>query len=153
MTIYLAIDPGGTCGMASTQLIPGQPFDADQVHAWQLHAEECVDWCRHYITEDWVVFMERFFITSATATLSTEGTHKALDVIGTVKNLCRWAGAGFVFQTANDAKKFITNDQLRSLGLWQPNADHARDALRHLAYGIVHHSAGEACEDLKRRMA
>jgi hypothetical protein len=103
VTIYLAIDPGGTCGMASVQLAPEQPFDAEHVHAWQLHTEECVDWCRHYIARDWVVFMERFFITQQTAQLSPEGTHKVLDVIGTVKNLSRWAGAGFVLQTAGSS--------------------------------------------------
>lgn len=153
MTIYLAIDPGGTCGMAITQLGPESTFHAGAVTPYQMTAIECVDWCRQYVTDDWAVFMERFFITPQTAQLSPEGSHATLDVIGTVKNLCRWAGAGFVFQSANDAKKFVPNDQLRALGLWQPNADHARDAVRHLAYGIVHHAAGKACEDLKQKLA
>lgn len=151
--IYLAIDPGGTCGMAVAQIAPGYSFEAERVQCYQMTDEECVDWARAYLTSDWVVFMERFFITSGTAKLSPEGSHKALDVIGTVKNLCRWAGAGFALQSANDAKKFVSNDQLRTLGLWQPNADHARDAVRHLVYGLVHHAAGPACEELKRRMA
>lgn len=153
MTIFLAVDPGGTCGMASVQIGPGVLFNADNVHAWQLQTNECIDWCRYYIGADWVVFMERFFITTHTAQLSPEGTHKTLDVIGTVKSLCRWAGAGFVFQSKNDAAKLITNEQLKSLELWQPNADHARDALRHLIYGIVNNAAGEACENLKQRLA
>jgi hypothetical protein len=153
VTVYLAIDPGGTCGISYAQLARQDPFDPAAVTAMQLNDVECVDWVRAYVTSDWVVFMERFFITVQTAQLSPEGSHKALDVIGTVKNLCRWAGAGFVLQSANDAKKFVTNEQLRTLGLWQPNADHARDAVRHLAYGIVHHAAGKACEDLKSRMA
>ena len=152
MTVYLAIDPGGMCGMSVTQIAPGEGWEPARVQAFQLSDTECVDWCRQHVARDWVVFMERFFITVQTAQLSPEGSHKALDVIGTVKNLCRWAGAGFVFQSANDAKKFVPNDQLRALGLWQPNADHARDAVRHLAYGIVHHAAGKACEDLKQRM-
>lgn len=153
MTIYLAIDPGGTCGMAVIQTLPGFPFEAGAVQAYQMTDTQCVDWCRYYITGDWVVFMERFFITSQTAQLTPEGSHKTLDVIGTVKNLCRWAGAGFVFQTANDAKKFVTNAQLKKLDLWKPNADHARDGERHLVYGLVHHTAGRACEDLKERLA
>ena len=153
MTIYLAIDPGGTCGMACMHLPDGLDFHPEQLQAFQLTDIECVDWCRQYLTGDWVVFMERFFITVNTAQLSPEGSHKTLDVIGTVKNLCRWAGAGYVPQSKNDAAKFVTNEQLRHLGLWQPNADHARDAVRHLVYGIVHHSAGRACEDLKQRLA
>ena len=153
MTIYLAIDPGGTCGMCWTQLLPDSTFNAEQVYATQMNDEDCVDWCFRAITADWVIFMERFFITPQTATLSPEGSHKALDVIGTVKNICRWREAGFAFASANDAKKFVSNNQLKTLELWQPSMDHARDAVRHLVYGLVHHSAGPACEELKRRMA
>lgn len=154
MTIYLAVDPGGTCGMATYQMPPmADLFHAPGVQAFQHTSEGCVDWVRAYIDDNWVVFMERFFITPQTAQLSPEGSHMALDVIGTVKNLARWAGAGFVMQTANDAKKFVPNDVLRSLGLWQPNADHARDAVRHLVYGLVHHTAGAVREDLKQRLA
>lgn len=128
------------------------PFDASAVQGWQMPAEGCVDWCRDYVRQGWYVFMERFFITVQTAQLSPEGSHNALDVIGTVKNLCRWSGAGFEFQTANDAKNFVSNQQLKELGLWRPNEDHARDALRHLVRGIVWRTAGGTCEDLKRRM-
>lgn len=155
MTIYLAIDPGGTCGMCTYQVEPHLDLDfrPERAQAYQMTDEGCVDWVRTYLTSDWVVFMERFFITPQTAQLSPEGSHKALDVIGTVKNLCRWAGAGFAMQTANDAKKFVPNDVLRRLGLWQPNQDHARDAVRHLVYGLVHHTAGALREDLKQRLA
>lgn len=154
MTIYLAIDPGGTCGMCSYQVPPmADLFYPAGVQAFQLTDEGCVDWVRGYIDDNWVLFVERFFITPQTAQLSPEGSHRALDVIGTVKNLARWAGAGFVMQTANDAKKFVPNDVLRRLGLWQPNQDHARDAVRHLVYGLVHHTAGPLREDLKQRLA
>lgn len=155
MTIYLAIDPGGTCGMAGSQIREGDLFNQGDaaVNAWQMTDEQCVDYCWNAISSDWVVFMERFFITVQTAQLSPEGSHKTLHVIGTVKHLCRRVGAGFVEQSKNDAAKFVTNDQLRLLGLWRPNEDHARDALRHLAYGIVYHTAGEAREELKSRMA
>ncbi len=153
MTIYLAIDPGGTCGMAAYQVRPGELFRPADVYVYQMTDTECVDWCHQYITGDWVVFMERFFITAKTASLSAGGTHKTLDVIGTVQNICRWKGAGYTPQTKSDAADLVTNDQLRSLGLWQPNADHARDALRHLIYGLVNHSAERVGEDLKQRLA
>lgn len=151
--ILLAIDPGGTCGMAWNQLHIDIPLDLKQLVATQMPTTECIDWCFKYITSDWVIFMERFFITSNTATLSPEGTHKTLDVIGTVKSICRWRGARFEFQTANDAKKFVNNDQLKGLGLWQPGEDHARDAVRHLVRGVVHHIGGVAGNDLMNRMA
>ncbi len=138
--------------MASTWL-DDRPFDAGNIQGWQMPADECVDWCHTYIREGWLVFMERFFITATTAQLSPEGSHTTLDVIGSVRHLCRRTQAGFKFQTANDAKKFVTNPQLKELELWRPNEDHARDALRHLVYGLVHSCSGRTCEDLKQRMA
>lgn len=153
MTIILAIDPGGTCGMACVDAGDfTTPFEASAVRGWQMGPEACVDWCLANVRPGWFVFMERFFITAATASLSPEGSHNTLDVIGTVKNICRWHGAGFEFQTANDAKKFVSNEQLKRLGLWRPNEDHARDALRHLVRGIVWRTAGATREDLMLRM-
>jgi hypothetical protein len=152
VTTVLAIDPGGTCGMACVPLYDG-PFDPGVVVGWQMPADECVDWCHAYTGQDWLVLMERFFITATTAQLSPEGSHATLDVIGSVRHLCRRSGAGFKFQTSNDAKKFVSNPQLRELGLWRPNEDHARDALRHLVYGLVHSCSGRTCEDLKQRLA
>lgn len=152
MTSVLAIDPGGTCGMSYT-LLQDRPFVAADLSGWQLLADDCVDWCHEFVGEGWLVLMERFFITSTTAQLSPEGSHATLDVIGSVRHLCRRTGAGFRFQTANDAKKFVTNPQLKGLGLWRPNEDHARDALRHLVYGLVHSCSGRTCEDLKQVLA
>ncbi len=40
---------------------------------------------------------------------------------------------GLTLQSASDAKSVITDDRLRSLGLWQVGQVHARDACRHLA--------------------
>lgn len=152
--IALAVDPGGTVGWAMLELDPdADSIDLTRIVAGQTAHRPFLDWCRDSIARDWVVFLERFFITARTATLSTEGTHATLDSIGTIKSLCRWAGAELHLQTANDAKNFVTNGQLKTLGLWVPGADHARDAERHLLYGLVRHGRGRACEDLKRRMA
>lgn len=138
--------------MAAYQVRPGEVFRHHDMYVYQMSDTECVDWCHQYLTEDWVVFMERFFITAKTPQLSAEGTHKTLDVIGTVQNICRWKNAGFILQTKSDAANLVTNEQLRNLELWQPNADHARDAIRHLVYGITNHSAGTVCEDLRQRL-
>lgn len=151
--IVLAVDPGGTVGWAMLTLDPAAPLQLEQVVAGQTPHLEFLDWCHGSIAKDWVVLCEKFFITARTAQLSPEGTHKTLDTIGTLKSLCRWSGAFFAFQSANDAKKFVTDAQLKRLGLWRPGADHARDAVRHLVRGVVHHTSGQACEDLKQRMA
>ena len=40
---------------------------------------------------------------------------------------------GVTMQSPSDAKSVVTDDRLRSLGLWQVGQVHARDACRHLA--------------------
>lgn len=40
---------------------------------------------------------------------------------------------GLTYQSASDAKSCVTDERLRSLGLWIVGQQHARDACRHLA--------------------
>lgn len=152
MRYALAVDPGGTVGYALYPLIDG-PFVPDFVQAGQTGVDEFLDWSRDLITSDFLVLMEKFAITANTATLSAGGTHDTLDTIGVVKHLCRWAGAQYEVQTPGQAKSFVSNNQLKTLGLWVKSKDHARDAIRHLVLGIVNKTSGETCEDLKSRMA
>lgn len=42
-----------------------------------------------------------------------------------------------VFQTAAQAKGFVTDQKLKKMGLWQPGKRHANDATRHLVYYLV----------------
>lgn len=148
----LAVDPGGTVGWATTDLRVDYLWP-DAVDAGESTPEEFLDRARAALTGEWLVVCERFTISSHTATLTAGGTHDALDVIGCLKHLTRWAGGRFEFQTPAQAKKFVSNDQLRTLGLWRPAQDHARDAIRHLVLGMVQYGPPRVREDLTNRMA
>lgn len=151
MSFILAVDPGGTVGYALYPLDGGE-FRTDMVQAGQASVEDFLDWARSSIAEDWTVVVEKFTITANTVKLTAGGTHDTLDVIGVLRHLCRWQGAEFKLQTPGQAKNFVSDSQLKSLGLWIKSQDHARDAIRHLVFGLVNSTRGETCEDLKNRM-
>jgi hypothetical protein len=152
MSFILAVDPGGTVGYALYPL-EGGGFRTDRVQAGQASVEDFLDWAYESIGEGWLVVCERFTITANTAKLTAGGAHDTLDVIGVLRHLCRWRGAKFRLQTPGQAKNFVTDSQLKTLGLWVKSQDHARDAIRHLVFGIVNSTRGETCDDLKQRMA
>ena len=152
MKYILGVDPGGTVGFAFYPL-EGKVFQADKVQPGQAPVNTFLDWAKEQINSDVLVVCERFTITTNTAKLTAGGSHDALDVIGVLKHLCRWSGAEFEFQTPAQAKKFVSDAQLKSLELWVKSQDHARDAIRHLIFGIVYHTSGETCKDLKSRMS
>lgn len=147
----MAVDPGGTVGYA---LYPRSAlsFDPVRMTAGQAPVEEFIDWAYQSIQPDWIVLMEKFTITTNTAKLTAGGAHDALDCIGTVKSVCRWRSARYHVQAPGQAKGFVSDAQLKSLGLWVKSKDHARDAIRHLVFGLVYHTHGQTCEDLKLRM-
>lgn len=152
MNYLIAVDPGGTVGYATYPLIGGR-FETLAVAAGQAPVNDFLDWARDSISSDSLVVCERFTITANTAKLTAGGAHDTLDCIGVLKHLCRWAGARFELQASGQAKNFVTDSQLKTLGLWVPSQDHARDATRHLILGLVRYEGGQVCKDLKERMA
>lgn len=62
----------------------------------------------------------------------------------------RGTGVGVEVQMAGDAKKTITDVRLRSWGLWQPGAEHGRDAQRH---GLLFLRRYASQSDLRGRLA
>lgn len=76
------------------------------------------------------VAIEKFTITMATAKKSQQPY--SLWCIGAVGWSLGVAEREFHLQTPADAKRFVSNQQLKSLGLWhRGGAGHAIDALRH----------------------
>jgi len=127
----LAVDPGGTTGWACLMngaVIYGQdkPLEfCTRAHGLIAAAVE---------REDHVeVVSESFTIRADTREKSRQ--YDALEQIGTLKYLTHWlAGGELILQSPADAKRLITNPKLKALGYWAVGMDHARDALRHLAY-------------------
>lgn len=148
----LAVDPGNMTGWAYAAL--HGPWSAGIVTSDQTPANEFCDWVADSIVPlglDGIWFVESFTVTAQTARLSQQPV--PMEVIGVLKFLARRSGVRLELQTPAAAKRFVSDAQLRKIGLWQPGRDHARDALRHLVLGIVTHGAGQAREELIQSLA
>lgn len=148
----LAVDPGNMTGWATFML--GGRWAPGSVNSGQMPANDFLDWvCEAPLLLDgnclWLV--ESFTVTAKTARMSQQPV--PMEVIGVLKFLARRSGARMEMQTPASAKRFVNDEQLRKIGLWQPGKDHARDALRHLVLGIVSHATGQAREELIQSLA
>lgn len=124
MGTVIAVDPGGTTGLAAWA--PGIGL-----HLVELKPNEAVDWLAEVaqgaLKKHFVV--ERYIITPATAKMSQQ--HDALEIIGALKYLVRAHGHTLTMQTPAEAKAFSTDEKLKNLGWYHPGKPHARDASRH----------------------
>jgi hypothetical protein len=152
VTYVIAVDPGGTAGWAYTWLT--DTWDANNITAGQTPANEFCDWIADtpaFMMAGNLFVVEAFTITAATARVSAQPD--ALETIGVLKFLARRNGSRLELQTPGAAKRFVSDKQLKSLGLWYPGKDHARDAIRHLVLGIVSFGSGQAREELIQSLA
>lgn len=131
----VAVDPGGTTGVASWDDRNPMPstvqFDnKPMLYAWleTWSAEQA-----HYVVED-------FRPRPGVRTWVPDSLH----IIGYIEGRVPfWHYAStFKLQTPAAAKAFATDDKLRRLGWWVPGQDHARDALRHLLVWLCTTEAG-----------
>lgn len=144
-TFAIGIDPGDSTGLA---VIRG---DGVRLHHEQGSPSILDDFILRfpfllYPGQDVLVGCERFVITSETARHTAQPT--ALEVIGVVKQLCRLNDWPLHLQQPANAKRLVTNDLLRKLGLWltgrdvgRPDANDANDATRHALLVLAHHRA------------
>lgn len=142
--IIVAADPGNMTGWASIDLQGG--WNADGVASGQLASDPFCDWISGVGSVADLFIFETFTINAQTVRKSPQPI--PIEVIGVMKFIARRAGVRIEGQSPASAKKFVGDDQLRKLGLWQPGKDHARDAIRHLVLGIVSWGPGQAREEL-----
>lgn len=147
--MIIAADPGNMTGWATISF--DDHWDASLVNAGQLPADEFCDWMMTATGLVDLVVYETFTITSQTTRKSPQPI--PIEVIGVLKFLARRAGTRIEPQSPGSAKQFVTDAQLRKLGLWQPGKDHARDAIRHLVLGIVSYATGQAQQELLQSLA
>ena len=133
----LAVDPGGMTGYAwwNTEHPNGPPWSAQSDRVTFLRNAE--SWLQAN-AGDVLVICERFTISEGTVRKSREGALETLRIIGALEWITERTGNEFdLSQTPADAKALVTNERLRALGWWKVGEDHSRDALRHLALGLV----------------
>ena len=130
MKRVLAVDPGLTTGYAIWHYgnrIEGElPAAKFLQSAASLIENKKVD----------AVACERFIISSQTGKLSQAPW--SLEQIGVLRFLCERSNIDFTLQNAADAKRFASDERLKSMS-WEkpPGAGHARDAQRHLLLYLV----------------
>ena len=123
-----AVDPGLMTGVAvwdcTLSLAP---------YTMQLDTDEFYTWVKDTLVDAWFpydIVCEAFVISQRTVRGSFQPW--SLEHIG----LLRWAAwlrkHHFTLQQASAAKRFVTNDRLKSADWYVPGQDHANDALRHL---------------------
>lgn len=147
--IIIAADPGNMTGWASINI--GDHWAPDALSAGQLSSDEFCDWMATLGGQADLIIYETFTITSQTTRKSPQPI--PIEVIGVMKFLARRANIRIEPQSPGSAKQFVTDAQLRKLGLWQPGKDHARDAIRHLVLGIVSFTTGQAQQELLQSLA
>lgn len=146
----LAVDPGNMTGYAHMTFT--DHWDPDTVQSGQLPAHDFIYHADRWLMDKHTIIVcESFTITAETARKTAQPD--AIETIGVLKFFARRSGARFELQRPGDAKGFVTNAQLRKIGLWKKNEDHARDALRHLVLGICSHGVGQQREELLQSLA
>lgn len=118
----MAIDPGVTCGFASTG--PELSDKAVSQKKFFVH-----DGFLQTIIEFYpdILVMEKFVMTHRDKTDFT-----AIEYIGLGRWYAQRRRIPFVLQTPGLGKGYFTNDKLKRLGVYAAGKPHAMDALRHL---------------------
>lgn len=132
----IAVDPGLRTGLAI--LAPD-----GSIRAGEAEWGEAFDVVRDYacllgdVPAPFDMVVEAFVVTSATA--SKSAAPWSLEGIGVCRFIARRHGGTLKLQQAVEAKKFVTDDRLRSRRwhLATPGG-HANDALRHLYLYLAH---------------
>lgn len=134
----LALDPGETTGWSNFQnnsdgLILLGRFG--QVKTWpEEDMVKSLTGLFDLIKPDTVVY-ERYAVYAWRAREHTWSNVPTLQIIGCIRTLCLQRGIQNVHeQTAQIAKGFCTDDNLRMWGLYERGQRHARDSIRHGAY-------------------
>lgn len=127
---YIAIDPGGTSGMAYWKDTFDGPFLSELP---PLDTMKRIEQVSEY--DDVTFVVERFVITPATAKNSPQ--YDALEIIGVAKYFAAMNYHTLVLQTPAEAIKFSTDTKLKKIGwydltLGKQFEGHARMACRHL---------------------
>lgn len=139
-THILAVDPGGTTGLAywardgETYRFEGEP--GERQHKDQM-LEDIQGWA-HRFGHGLTIVCETYTITARTAKLSQQ--LDPLKIIGTLEYFVHMLSCRLVMQTPADAKRFSTDARLKAAGMWHPTkGGHANDANRHLFMYLVKH--------------
>lgn len=145
ITKIIALDPGGTTGIAMVSLVKNEDCEPD---APQFRVEQLGPGEHHIELEDFLdkhlkdadrkfVVIERFDYRNT----SKSGVRlDSREYIGTVKGWCRRRGIPLFMQTAAQAKGFVPDQILKDTNLYTKAFRHANDGMRHLIFFVVNNN-------------
>jgi len=121
----VAVDPGVTSGVA----IMTFPYRFDNLPGtWELSQMETIEWASQLDALD-VIVCESFIPRPGAKNFQPA----SLEIIGALRYVSWLRQIPFVLQSPADAKRFSTNEKLKTLGWYQSTVGgHANDAQRHL---------------------
>ena len=153
----LALDPGETTGWSvwdshdnSTRY---ELFKCGQMDSWDKNAKpqtmQCIKPCvlnfiqlLHTMQPDEVV-MESYRVYEWKADDHSWSDVPTLRIVGCIETYLHMRNIPYVFQTAQSAKHFVTDDLLQQWGYWVKGQRHARDSMRHALYYITFGAQGQ----------
>lgn len=139
--ILVAIDPGETTGACC--FYGGEIFDARQlvtknltrgiisIGSYLRHIDRELGFpnlivCEDYRVYDWKSDAHKW-----------QGLHTP-KLIGAIECIGMFDGIPVVLRMAQQAKQFCTDEKLKDWDLWLKGEQHARDAVRHAVFQLVH---------------
>lgn len=133
----LAIDPGLLTGMLLADIKdPMNPFPVWFKEAPVEEFYQTIDQTIPSLAGNLEVVLENYIITARTAKLAQAPW--SLRGYGAVQFLCMKYGVPFTHQSPSDAKTFVDNQKLHTVGFWYKGGEgHANDAARHF---VKYHS-------------
>ena len=145
MTTHLiSVDPGKTSGFVVLDITDTLIDDATPGIVESSEKEQmstCYD-VHHLLSADNDIFYrivcEDFIITTQTG--KKKDTRYSLEIIGALRYLAGMYHVPFTLQRPSEAKSFVSNERLKSMGLYVKGGEgHMRDAMRHAVYNICFH--------------
>lgn len=137
-SLLLAVDPGKLSGFVVLD-VTKVPSEGPEILVAEEYEQQLTAAFIHWwlaTGEVTSVVMEDFIITVETAK-KTE-TRYSLELIGVGRYFSTLYNIPFTLQTPAAAKSFVSNDRIRSLGLWvRGGMGHHKDAMRHAILHLV----------------
>jgi len=138
----LAIDPGETVGWSL--FVGGQLAKCGQIRTTEFTRAQLLELNKMLIdTQPDVIVYESYRVYSwKTDDHAWNEVHTA-QIIGIIRYQAIRGGVPYTMQTAQIAKQFVTDEKLKSWGLWEKGQKHARDSIRHGIYWMLFGSIGK----------
>jgi hypothetical protein len=137
-TRLIAIDPGDTTGVSFWR--SGQMVSATTMRRDLLLFKRVIE---HFAPD--VIAMESYRIYAHKTNQHTHSDVPTLRLIGAIELIAEMQQPliPIVFQSASQAKGFVTDQKLEAWGLYDGINKHARDSIRHAVYYMIMGGEGE----------